>query len=105
MFLQRFTKHHVTLFFGKRVEGQASMQDREIRPVKEEGFIHTIPVQLTALVGREQAMKTVCARLQRPEERLVTLTGMGGRGKAPLALQLARELRTLVAAGVIFGSL
>ncbi len=25
MFLQRFTKHHVTLFFGKRVEGQASV--------------------------------------------------------------------------------
>src|SRR5260370_13101034 len=74
-----FTKHHVTLFFGKRVEGQASMQDREIalRPVKEEGFIHTIPVQLTALVGREQAMKTVCAPLQRPEVPLVTLTGIG----------------------------
>src|SRR6266478_1127560 len=105
MFLQRFTKHHVTLFFGKRVEGQASMQERELRPVKEEGFIHTIPVQLTVLVGREQAMKTVCARLQHPEVHLVTLTGMGGVGKTRLGLQVATELLTIFADGVCFVSL
>src|SRR5260370_17607708 len=67
--------------------------------------IHTIPVQLTALVGREQAMKTVCARLQRPEGRLVTLTGMGGVGKTRLGLQVATELLTLFPDGVCFVSL
>src|SRR5260370_5589761 len=67
--------------------------------------IHTIPVQLTALVGREQAMKTVCARLQRPEVRLVTLTGMGGVGKTRLGLQVVTELLTIFADGVCFVSL
>ena len=83
------------------------MQERELalRPVKEEGFIHTLPVQLTALVGREQAMKTVCARLQRPEVRLVTLTGMGGVGKTRLGLQVATELLPIFADGVCFVSL
>src|SRR5215470_3618074 len=72
----------------------------QIRPYGD-----TIPVQLTALVGREQALKTVCARLQCPEVRLVTLTGMGGVGKTRLGLQVATELLTTFADGVCFVSL
>ena len=72
----------------------------QIRPYGD-----TIPVQLTALVGREQALKTVCALLQCPEVRLATLTGMGGVGKTRLGLQVATGLLSTFADGVCFVSL
>ena len=49
-----------------------------------------LPIQPTALVGREQELEDVLALLS--EARLVTLTGAGGSGKTRLALQAAAEL-------------
>src|SRR5262245_34644280 len=50
---------------------------------------HNLPVQLTALVGREREL----AELRRllASARLLTLTGTGGCGKTRLALQAAAE--------------
>jgi predicted ATPase len=53
---------------------------------------HNLPAQTTALIGREREVVAVCALLQRPDIRLVTLTGPGGTGKTRLALQVATEL-------------
>jgi predicted ATPase/class 3 adenylate cyclase len=61
---------------------------------------HNLPVQPTVLIGREQEIAGVLQLLQRPELRLVTLTGPGGTGKTRLALQIAAELLDTFADGV-----
>jgi predicted ATPase/DNA-binding CsgD family transcriptional regulator len=53
----------------------------------------------------EQEVMAACAFLQRPDVRLVTLTGTGGIGKTRLALQLVTELLADFADGVYFVSL
>ncbi len=63
---------------------------------------NNLPVQLTSFIGREQEVAAVCALLQRPEVRLVTLTGTGGIGKTRLSLQVATELLDSFADGVCF---
>jgi predicted ATPase/class 3 adenylate cyclase len=62
---------------------------------------HNLPVQLTALIGREREVATTSALL-RGEARLVTLTGPAGVGKTRLALQIGAELVETFADGVWF---
>src|SRR5688500_15717786 len=47
---------------------------------------------LTPLIGREREVATVVDLVQRGGARLVSLTGPGGPGEPPLALQVAAEL-------------
>ena len=49
-----------------------------------------LPLQLTSLVGRDEAIVEVTSLFQR--SRLVTLTGPGGIGKTRLALEVARRI-------------
>jgi predicted ATPase/DNA-binding CsgD family transcriptional regulator len=65
-------------------------------------YHNNLPVQLTSFIGREQEVVAVCALLQRPEVRLVTLTGTGGIGKTRLSLQVANELLDSFVDGVCF---
>jgi predicted ATPase/DNA-binding CsgD family transcriptional regulator len=55
----------------------------------------SVPLSLSTLVGREQELQIVHARLLRPEVRLLTLTGPGGVGKTRLALALIEQLQNL----------
>jgi predicted ATPase/DNA-binding CsgD family transcriptional regulator len=66
---------------------------------------HNLPAHLTPLLGREQEVMAACAFLQRPDVRLVTLTGAGGVGKTRLALQVATEVLDDFTDGVSFISL
>jgi predicted ATPase len=56
-------------------------------------------------VGREQEIAAICALLQQPGVRLLTLTGSAGVGKTSLALAVAADLADAFAAGVQFISL
>src|SRR5258708_31084583 len=53
---------------------------------------HHLPTQLTPLIGRQQEVEAACRLLRRSQVRLLTLTGTGGGGKTPLALQGATPL-------------
>ena len=61
-----------------------------------------LPVQPTSLIGREREIREVTDLLQRPEVRLVTLTGTGGTGKTRVAIQVAAGLLDDFADGVVF---
>src|SRR5258708_1999717 len=64
--------------------------------------LHSLPAQLTPVIGREQELQAVCTLLRRPEVRLVTLTGPGGVGKTRLGLQVATDLLDDFGGGVYF---
>lgn len=54
-----------------------------------EAFPNNLPIQLTSFVGRELELNEVVKRLN--DNRLLTLTGVGGSGKTRLAMQAAAE--------------
>lgn len=68
----------------------------------QEASSGNLPAPLTTLVGREREVPAVCALLQRPDVRLVTLTGTGGVGKTRLALAVAPGLQLAFVDGVFF---
>jgi predicted ATPase/DNA-binding SARP family transcriptional activator len=51
-----------------------------------------LPVYLTPWFGRQKEERLIRARLEEPETRLVTLTGIGGIGKTRLAVAVARSV-------------
>jgi predicted ATPase/class 3 adenylate cyclase len=63
---------------------------------------NNLPIQATALVGRQAELAEVLDRLCSPQVRLLTLIGPGGTGKTRLSLQAAAELVGRFKDGVYF---
>jgi serine/threonine protein kinase len=61
-----------------------------------------LPVPRTRFVGREKEKAAVRALLERPDVRVVSLTGFGGIGKTRLALQVAEDMAAQFPGGVFF---
>ncbi len=57
--------------------------------VSLDAYPNNLPIQLTSFVGRDSELNDVMKRLH--DNRLLTLTGVGGSGKTRLALQAAAE--------------
>jgi predicted ATPase/DNA-binding XRE family transcriptional regulator len=66
---------------------------------------HNLPEEATSFIGRAAEVATLKDLLQRPQVRLVTLTGPGGSGKTRLALRAAANLLDKFTDGVFFVSL
>lgn len=61
-----------------------------------------LPVGMTSLFGREQAIDEVAGLVERSGVRLVTLTGSGGVGKTRLVVAVGERLRDRFGAGTVF---
>jgi predicted ATPase/DNA-binding CsgD family transcriptional regulator len=68
-------------------------------------FTQRLPPSPTPFVGRERQVADVCALMERPAVRLLTLTGPGGIGKTRLALAVAEALHSDFPDGVYYVSL
>jgi predicted ATPase/DNA-binding XRE family transcriptional regulator len=53
---------------------------------------HSLPLALTAFLGRDEDLRVLRIWMGDPTARLITLTGPGGVGKTRLALELARSI-------------
>jgi predicted ATPase/DNA-binding CsgD family transcriptional regulator len=63
---------------------------------------HNLPLPPAPLIGRTAELEALSAELNRPESRLITLTGPGGIGKTRLALELAHHNLAQFADGAYF---
>lgn len=75
------------------------------RPVEAGHFStppHNLPPQATELIGRNEQAAQAVDELQRPDVRLLTLTGPAGTGKTRLAVEIAGRVLNAFPDGVFF---
>ena len=99
--------------FGLPMPGEASQLyvEGQHRVVSKNGVsflstpqkaTHNLPVSPTNFIGRTVELSELTDLLQKPEIRLVSLTGPGGTGKTRLSLEAGRALLDCFSNGVYF---
>ncbi|MEM7538782.1 MAG: BTAD domain-containing putative transcriptional regulator, partial [Chloroflexota bacterium] len=63
---------------------------------------HAIPIPLTPLVGRDDTLDEIRTSLSEPYPRLVTITGMGGKGKSLLAHHVGYQMQSQLRDGCVW---
>ncbi|HET6988412.1 MAG TPA: adenylate/guanylate cyclase domain-containing protein [Kribbella sp.] len=71
-------------------------------PPRSLGTASSLPIPATPLLGRGSDLARVLDLLDKPDVRLVTLTGPGGSGKTRLAMGIAGALTSRFPGGVYF---
>jgi predicted ATPase/DNA-binding SARP family transcriptional activator len=89
-----------------------SIQSAEFQPAESTDFRslpaarpHSLPLQPTPFIGREQELTALADLLADPQCRLITLVGPGGSGKTRLAIQAAGNESEAFADGVVYVAL
>ena len=72
-----------------RVADDAIPSLPQLQPIGASGANH-LPAQITRLVGRAEALRTLAAQLS--EQRFITIVGPGGIGKSSVALAVAKAV-------------
>lgn len=63
--------------------------------------VHSMPIPVTPIVGREDTLRSAREWLARPDVRCLTLTGAGGVGKTRLALAIVAEAAADPTTGIV----
>ena len=98
--LGRLVRDDLAVMLSERfaAPGSAAAPSPELRrPARR-----SLPVDGTSLIGREHAIEDVARLVERPEVRLVTLTGPGGIGKTRLAVAVGERFHDRYPSGVVF---
>lgn len=96
--LAELVQNDLAVLLTERFEQAVRPQPAASAPQPEQPL--RLPRPLTALIGRDADVTAVCDLLQRPDVRLVTLTGPGGVGKTSLSLEIAAALADAFPDGV-----
>jgi hypothetical protein len=94
--LARLVRDDLAMLLSERFAGHAQGPPASVREPRP------LPASTTSLVGRERDIDEVVSLAERPEVRLVTLTGPGGIGKTRLAVAAAQRLRDHFPGGTAF---
>jgi predicted ATPase len=100
--LGRLVRDDLAVLLSERFAAAAGQAAATVPSRADARGARPLPVSTTSLLGREQALGEVAGLLDRPEVRLVTLTGPGGVGKTRLAVAVGERLRDRFGAGTAF---
>jgi predicted ATPase len=102
--LGQLVRDDLALLLSERFTTADSRADRSASPASttDRRGSRSLPVTSTSLIGREHDIVEVSKLLQKPEVRLVTLTGPGGIGKTRLAIAMGEQLDDRYPHGTVF---
>ena len=100
--LGRLVRDDLAVLLSERFAAAAGQATAAAPTQAGAGGLRPLPVNMTSLLGREQAIDEVAGLIEHPEVRLVTLTGPGGVGKTRLAVAVGERLRDRFGAGTVF---